>query len=112
MIPAIAVQKQFSRFSIAFRSGMAALCRAWTARTLNSAIADVTSMSDQEFSDFGFDKGDILRGLRQLRYDLECSNLRLVARSHRNDHQEPADNKLFSANTRELLVITRLSCGL
>ena len=112
MSPAIAVQEQFSRYSVAFRSRMAALCGAWTTHTLKSAIADVASNSDQEYRDFGFDKGDILRGLRQLRYELECSNLRLVARSPRNDYQESADNKRINASTRELLVITRLTSGL
>jgi hypothetical protein len=112
MSPAIAVQEQFSRHSIAFRSRMAALCRAWTTFTLKRAIADVASTSDQDYRDFGLDKGDILRGLGQLRYELECSSSKPVARSPSCNHHEPADTKLFRANTREPLAIARVSSGL
>jgi hypothetical protein len=112
MSRAIAVEERFSRRSIAFRSRMAALCAALTTCTLKHAIADLASMSDQDFRDFGLDKGDILWGLRQLRYELECASLRPVARSPSSDHQEPADTKLFSASTREPLAIARVSSGL
>jgi hypothetical protein len=69
-------------------------------------------MCDQEYRDFGFDKADILRGLTQVRYELECSTCRLVPRSPSHDHQEPADTKLFNASTRELLVVARLTSGI
>jgi hypothetical protein len=69
-------------------------------------------MSDQEYRDFGFDKGDVLRGLRQLCYELERSSSKPVARSPSCNHHEPADTKLFKANTREPLAIARVSSGL
>jgi hypothetical protein len=107
----VAVQEHFSRRSIAFRSRMAALCTVWTTRTLKRAIADLAPMSDQDYRDFGLDK-DILRGLRQLRYELECCGLRSVAQFCSSDHQKLADTKLFNASTREPLVIARMSSGL
>jgi hypothetical protein len=112
MSPAIAVQEQFSRHPIGFQSTIAALCRTWTTRALKHAIADVASMSDQDYHDFGLDKGDILRGLGLLRYELECSSLRSPAHFSSSDHQKPPDTKLFDASTREPLVIARVSSGL
>jgi hypothetical protein len=112
MSRAIGVRDQLSRHRIAFRAMMAALCAAWTTFTLKRAIADVASTSDQDYRDFGLDKGDILRGLGQLRYELECSSSKPVARSPSCNHHEPADTKLFKANTREPLAIARVSSGL
>jgi hypothetical protein len=96
----IAVQEQLSRLPIALRSRMAALWAAWTTSTLRRAIAEVASTSDQAYRDFGLDKGDILRGLRQLRYELECSSSRCAAHSPSCNHHESADTKLFKATFR------------
>jgi hypothetical protein len=109
---AIAIQNQLSQHRIAFRSMMAALGAAWATFTLKRAIADVASTSDQAYRDFGLDKGDILKGLGQLRYELECSSSKPVARPPTCNHHEPADTKLFTANTREPLAIARVSSGL
>ena len=108
----VAVQEQFSRRSITFRWWIPALGSVLTTRTLKRAIADLASTSDQDYRDFGLDKGDILRGLGQLRYELECSGSKPVARSPSCNHHDPADTKLFKANTREPLAIARVSSGL
>jgi hypothetical protein len=72
--------RQQSRHSIAWRKRMGALCAAWATCTLTRAIADVASISDRDYRDFGLDKVEILRGLRQLRDDIEFSNLRVSTR--------------------------------
>ena len=53
--------------AIGRRRALSALCEAWTARTLKRAIADVASMNDQDYRDFGLDKGEILVALTSLR---------------------------------------------
>ena len=63
----VAVQEQFSRRSITFRWWIQALCSVLTTRTLKRAIADLASTSDQDYRDFGLDKGDILREAAALR---------------------------------------------
>lgn len=51
------------------RSG--ALCEAWTAHILKRAIADVASMSDADYRDFGLDKGEMLAALTRLRDEIK-----------------------------------------
>jgi hypothetical protein len=75
-------QQQYLRYSMAFRARVAALCAAWTIYTLKRASADVASMTDWDYRDFGLDKDDMLRVLRQLRYGLEGPILRPRSRSH------------------------------
>jgi len=50
---------------------LAELWKAWTAHTLKRAIADVASMRDQDYREFGLDKAEILAALRRLRDAIE-----------------------------------------
>jgi hypothetical protein len=49
------------------RGAVATLRRAWTAYTLERAIADVASMGDEDYLQFGLDRAEILEALARLR---------------------------------------------
>jgi hypothetical protein len=53
------------------RGALSALCQAWTAHTLKRAIADVASMSDKAYRDFGLDKGEVLAALTSLHDEIK-----------------------------------------
>jgi hypothetical protein len=54
------------------RRALAALCEVWTAYTLKRAIADVASTCDEDYRDFGLDKGEILAALTSLRDEIKA----------------------------------------
>jgi hypothetical protein len=62
--------------SFALRERFAMLRATWTTYMLKRAIAEVDSMSERDYRDFGFDKSEILDGLRQLRDNIEFCSLR------------------------------------
>jgi hypothetical protein len=52
------------------RAALSALCKTWTAYTLERAIADVAATSEQDYREFGLDKVQMLAALRQLRGEI------------------------------------------
>jgi hypothetical protein len=75
-------QRSRSQRSPAFRARIAALCGAWTAYTLSRAIADVAATTEQDYRDFGLDKGEILAELRRLHDQSQRTALRTPATAH------------------------------
>ena len=63
---------------------LTALWKVWATYTLKRAIADVASMSDRDYRDFGLDKAEILGALRSLREQLVASR-GTVAAAHAPD---------------------------
>jgi hypothetical protein len=55
------------------RGALSALWEAWTAHTLKRAIADVASMSEEDYRDLGLDKGEVLAALTSLRDEIKGS---------------------------------------
>jgi hypothetical protein len=62
--------------SFALRERIAMLRTTWTTYMLKRAIAEVASMSERDYRDFGFDKTEVLDGLRELRDNIEFCSLR------------------------------------
>jgi hypothetical protein len=52
------------------RAALSALCKTWTAYTLERAIADVAATSAQDYREFGLDKVQMLTALTQLRGEI------------------------------------------
>ena len=61
------------------RGAMSALGAAWTAYTIRRAMADVSSTSQDAYSDFGLDKVDILAALGRLHAQVAIAAARLDA---------------------------------
>lgn len=98
--------------STAVRARIAALCAAWTAYTLRRGIADVASTSDQDYRDFGLDKGEILRGLIQLREELEGSGSSPLALAAGSDRRECAGIEPLETSKRwPLAIVIVRRCG-
>ena len=72
-------QQQHPQLQPIVREGLTSLCRVWTAYALKRAIADVASMSDQDYWEFGLDKAEIRWALTRLRDEIK-SNEPLAAR--------------------------------
>lgn len=69
----LAMEEARPRRYAAVRGVLIALCRTWAAHTIRRAIADVSSMSEQDYREFGFDKAEMLAALEMLRGELEGS---------------------------------------
>ena len=71
MSAVLTMQQEHQPARLRMRGALDALRKAWAAFTLERAIADVASMRDQDYRDFGLEKAEILSALRQLRE--ECA---------------------------------------
>jgi hypothetical protein len=71
MSAALSIEPTHSPNRATGRGALSALCEVWTAYTLKRAIADVASTRDEDYRDFGLDKGEILAALTSLRDEIK-----------------------------------------
>jgi hypothetical protein len=68
----LAVGRGHPRARAIVADAAAALLEAWAAHTVKRAIADVTSTSEQDYREFGFDKAEMLDALKRLLGEIEA----------------------------------------
>jgi hypothetical protein len=67
----LAVGRDHPRARAIVADAAAALLQAWAAHTVKRAITDVTSTSEQDYREFGFDKAEMLYALKRLLGEIE-----------------------------------------
>ena len=80
-----AIGQEHPRLRAIVREGLTALRNAWTAYMLKRAIADVASMREQDYREFGLDKAEILAELVRLRDKLEGNGAPATGPAHREE---------------------------